>query len=156
MIPLEAAVGETAARRGAPRPSTKGNSMLADFGVGQVLWSLMWFFLFFVWIMLLFQVFIDIFRSPDLGGFAKTMWVLFVVIFPYLGVFVYLIARGGKMAEHRIKDVQTQQAAMDDYVRQTAGSASSPAAELERLASLKEKGVIDDAEFQAMKAKVLS
>jgi hypothetical protein len=130
--------------------------MLAEFGVGQVLWSMMWFFLFFVWIMLLFQVFIDIFRSHDLSGFAKVMWVLFVVILPYLGVFVYLIARGQKMAEHRINEVQTQQAAMDDYVRQTAGTASTPAAELERLAALKEKGVIDEAEFQAMKAKVLS
>src|SRR4051812_18166546 len=107
MNPSTSSVEETARRRGMlPPPSTKGVSMLAEFGVGQVLWSMMWFFLFFVWIMLLFQVFIDIFRSPDLGGFAKVMWVLFVVVLPYLGVFVYLIARGHKMAEHRVAEVQ--------------------------------------------------
>ena len=129
--------------------------MLAEFGVGQVLWSMMWFFLFFVWIMLLFQVFIDIFRSKDLSGFVKFLWILFVIVLPYLGVFVYLIARGHKMAENRVQEVAQQQAVMDDYIRSTAGAASSPAAELERLANLKQQGVIDDAEFAAMKAKVL-
>jgi len=129
--------------------------MLAEFGVGQVLWSMMWFFLFFIWIMILFQVFIDIFRSHDLSGFVKFLWILFVIVLPYLGVFVYLIARGHKMSEHRMAEAKQQQAAMDDYVRSAAGTASSPAAELERLANLKQQGVIDDAEFAAMKAKVL-
>ena len=75
--------------------------MLAEsWGVGQMLWSMMWFFLFFIWIWLLIMVFSDIFRSHDMGGFAKTLWVVFVIVAPYLGVFVYLIARGGKMHEH--------------------------------------------------------
>jgi hypothetical protein len=145
-------------RRGTARRPRKGEQMLAEFGVGQVIWSMMWFFLFFVWIMLLFQVFVDIFRDDDLSGFAKVMWVLFVVILPYLGVFVYLIARGKNMAQNRADEVNAQQAAMDDYVRRTAGSAgaASPSAELERLAGLKERGVISDSEFEQMKAKVLA
>jgi hypothetical protein len=145
-------------RRGTARRPWKGEQMLAEFGVGQVIWSMMWFFLFFVWIMLLFQVFVDIFRDHDLSGFAKFMWVLFVVVLPYLGVFVYLIARGKHMAQNRADEVNAQQAAMDDYVRRTAGTAgtASPSAELERLAALKEKGVISDTEFEQMKAKVLA
>lgn len=130
--------------------------LAAEFGTGQVLWSIIWFFLFFMWIMLLFQVFADIFRSHDLGGAAKALWLVFVIVLPYLGVFVYLIARGPKMAEHNVQQAQAQQAAMNDYIRETAGTASSPAAELERLAALKAAGTIDDAEFARLKAKVLS
>ena len=72
----------------------------AEWGTGQVFWSMLWFFLFFIWIWLLIMVFADIFRSHDLGGLAKTLWVIFVILVPYLGVFVYLIARGHKMGEH--------------------------------------------------------
>ena len=74
-----------------------------DWGVGQVFWSMLWFFLFFIWIWLLIMVFADIFRSHDMGGFAKALWVIFVIFLPYLGVFVYLIARGHKMSEHAIE-----------------------------------------------------
>lgn len=128
----------------------------ADFGVGQVLWSLLWFFLFVIWIMILFYVFTDIFRSKDLGGVAKTLWVLFVIFLPYLGVFVYLIARGNKMAENTVKAAQEQDAAARAYIRDAAGSGGGAAAELARLADLRDKGVIDDAEFQTLKAKVIS
>ena len=128
----------------------------ADFGVGQVLWSFLWFFLFVIWIMILFYVFTDIFRSKDLGGLAKTLWVLFVILTPYLGVFVYLIARGNKMAENTVKAAQEQDAAARAYIRDAAGSDGSPAAELARLADLRDKGVIDDAEFQTLKAKVIA
>ena len=76
-------------------------SLLAEFGTGQVLWSMLWFFMFFIWIWLLIVVFGDIFRSHDLGGVAKTLWVIFVILVPFLGVFVYLIARGHKMSEAR-------------------------------------------------------
>ena len=127
----------------------------ADFGVGQVLWSFLWFFLFVIWIMILFYVFTDIFRSKDLGGVAKTLWVLFVIFLPYLGVFVYLIARGNKMAENTVKAAQEQDAAARAYIRDAAGSGASAADELARLADLKASGVIDDAEFQALKAKVI-
>lgn len=125
-----------------------------EFGTGQVLWSMLWFFLFFIWIMLLFNVFGDIFRDREMGGVAKTLWIIFVFATPYLGVFVYLIARGGKMAENQVAAVKAQDAAMQEYIRSAAGTAS-PADELARLGELKEKGLIDDAEFAAAKAKLL-
>src|ERR1044072_915099 len=126
--------------------------LAADYQVGQFLWSLLWFTMFFIWIWLLIMVFSDIFRSHDLGGFAKFLWVAFVIIFPYLGVLVYLIARGGKMHEHAVQSAQASDAAARAYI-QSAASGSSPADELSRLADLKAKGVISDAEFQQMKAK---
>jgi hypothetical protein len=131
--------------------------MLADeFGSGQVLWSMLWFFLFFIWIWLLITVFADIFRSHDLSGWAKAIWTIFVIFVPYLGVFVYLIARGHKMGEHAMEAAQAQDAAAKEYIRQAAGSTRSPAEELAHLADLKNQGVIDDAEFQRLKAKVVS
>jgi hypothetical protein len=129
--------------------------MLASFGVFQVVISMLWFFLFFVWIMLLFRIFADIFRSDDLSGIAKVAWIVFLVLFIYVGAFAYLIARGGKMAEREARNVAAQQQAAQDYIRQAAGTAASPADELARLAQLKADGVIDDAEFAAMKAKVI-
>ena len=127
----------------------------SEFGSGQVLWSMLWFFMFFIWIWLLITVFADIFRSHDLGGFAKALWVIFVIFIPYLGVFVYLIARGHKMHEHAVEAAQAQDAAARAYIQQAAGSAASPADELARLADLKERGVIDEAEFQKLKAKAV-
>jgi hypothetical protein len=130
--------------------------MLAtSFGVGQVLWSIIWFFLFLMWIMLLFQVTADIFRSHDLSGGVKALWIIFVLVFPYLGIFVYLVARGGKMHEHQIAAMQAQQAAVDDYIRSAAGTSASPADELQRLAGLRDSGVIDADEFARLKAKVI-
>jgi len=82
--------------------------VLADFGTGQVFWSMLWFFLFFIWIWLLIVVFSDIFRSHDMGGFVKFLWILFVIVMPYLGVFVYLIARGNKMSQHAVEDAQLE------------------------------------------------
>lgn len=130
--------------------------MIGAFGVGQVLWSIMWFFLFFVWIMLLLQVFGDIFRSDDLGGVAKFIWVLFVIVTPYLGVFVYLILRGGKMSARQMAAAGEQQAAMREYIAGAAGTVGSPSQELARLADLRDKGVIDDSEFAALKSRVLA
>ena len=125
----------------------------SDFGSGQVFLSMLWFFLFFIWIWLLITVFADIFRSPDLSGGGKALWSIFVIFLPYLGVFVYLIARGGKMHEHAVQQMQQQDAAARAYIRDAAGS-SGPADQLERLVDLKNQGVIDDAEFQRMKAKI--
>jgi multidrug resistance efflux pump len=122
-------------------------TLASDFGTGH---------LFFIWIWLLIIVFSDIFRSHDLGGFAKFLWVIFVIILPYLGVFVYLIARGHKMSEHAQEAAQAQDAAARAYIQQAAGTQSSPADELQRLADLKAQGVIDDAEFQRLKAKAIS
>jgi hypothetical protein len=89
-----------------------------EFGTGQVFWSMLWFFVFFIWIWLLITVFADIFRSHDVGGFAKTIWVLFVIVVPYFGVFVYLIARGHKMSEHAIEAAQAQDSAQRAYIQQ--------------------------------------
>jgi hypothetical protein len=139
------------------RPAAReGRQLLAsDFGSGQVFLSMLWFFLFFIWIWLLIAVFGDIFRSHDMGGGAKAIWVIFVILVPYLGVFVYLIARGHKMSEHAMEAAQAQDAAQRAYIQQAAGTAPSAADELARIADLKAKGVIDDAEFAAMKAKVV-
>ena len=128
----------------------------ADWGVGEFLWSLIWFTLFFIWIWLLITVFADIFRSHDMGGLAKTLWVLFVIFMPYLGVFVYLIARGHKMSEHAMQQAQAADAAQRAYIQDAAGTGGSAADELARLSDLKAKGVIDEAEFQSLKAKVVS
>jgi hypothetical protein len=128
--------------------------VLADWQVGQLFWSMLWFTLFFVWIWLLIAVFGDIFRSPDLGGVAKAIWTIFVIFLPYLVVFVYLIARGHKMSEHAMQRAQAQEAATRAYIQQVA--TTSPADELARLADLRERGVIDEAEFQALKAKAMA
>ena len=130
--------------------------LASDFGTGQVFLSMLWFFLFFICIWLLITVFADIFRSHDMGGFAKFLWVIFVIFLPYLGVFVYLIARGHKMSEHALEAAQAQDAAARAYIQQAAGTSASPADELARLADLKGQGVITDAEFQQMKAKIVS
>jgi hypothetical protein len=130
----------------------------SDFGTGQVFLSLLWFFMFFIWIWLLIMVFGDLFRSHDLSGWAKAAWVIGIVIVPYLGVLAYLIARGGKMHEHAVQAAQAQDAAFRQYVQQAAGTSGgrSVADELTRLADLKEKGVITDAEFEQLKAKTLA
>ena len=118
--------------------------------------TMLYFFLFIIWIWLLIMVFVDIFRSQDMGGWAKALWVIFVIIVPFLGVFVYLIARGGKMHERAAQEAAQQQQAFDQYVRQTAGSSGDTASQLQKLADLKSLGVLSDAEFEAQKAKLLA
>ena len=129
------------------------------FGYAYPILSLIWmmfvFFVFILWIWLLISVFMDIVRSHDLSGVAKAFWVLFVIILPFLGVLVYLIARGGKMHERAVDQAAEQQKAFDTYVKQTAGAGSN-AEELSKLADLKTQGVLSDAEFEAQKAKLLA
>jgi hypothetical protein len=127
-----------------------------EFGTGQVFWSMLWFFCFFIWITLLIRVFADIFRSHEMSGGAKALWIVFVIVLPYLGVLVYLIARGKEMSQHTIEDVQARDAAQRQYIQTVAGSGASPAEEIARLADLRDKGLIDEAEFQAGKAKALT
>ena len=130
--------------------------MLAyDYPAGGVFVSMLYFFLFFIWLMLLFRVFGDIFRSHDMGGFAKAIWTIFVIVVPFLGVFIYLIARGRSMGERDLAAAQAQQEAFKSYVQQTAGTAGT-ASELAGLAELKQQGVLTDAEFEAQKAKLLA
>jgi hypothetical protein len=126
----------------------------AEWGTGEVFLTMFWFFLFFIWIMLLFQVFVDIF-SRSYSGVAKAIWIIVVLVLPYLGVFLYLIVNGGKMARFQQKVVQEQQDAIDQHIRETAGTAS-PADQLAKLADLHDRGKLTDAEYTAMKAKVVA
>ena len=127
-----------------------------DFGSGQVFVDLLMFVLFFIWIWLLIVVFSDVFRSHDLSGWAKAAWVIGIVVFPYLGVLLYLIVRGSKMAQHAQQAAAAQDAAAKAYIQQAAGSSGSVADEIQRLADLKAQGVISDAEFETGKAKALA
>ena len=128
--------------------------MLAYYYPQQSLfWTMLEFFLFVIWIWILIAIFGDIFRSHDMGGWAKALWVIFVILLPLIGVLVYLIARGGKMQRRALEESQRQQQAFDAHVREVAGA--SPVDELARLADLRDKGALTDAEFQAQKAKLL-
>jgi ABC-type Fe3+ transport system permease subunit len=129
---------------------------LAEFGTGQVFLSMLYFFLFFIWLWLLIVVFGDIFRSRDLGGVAKALWVIFVIVVPYLGVFVYLIARGHKMSEHAMQAAQAQDEAQRAYIQSAVSASPSTADEIARLVDLKNQGAISDAEFDQAKAKALA
>ena len=130
--------------------------LAAEWGTGQVLWSILWFFLFFVWIMLIFTIFGDIIRSDDMGGWAKALWSIFIIFVPFLGIFLYLIVRGGSMADRQARAAQQQQAAVNDYIRTTAGSDTSEADQLAKLADLHSSGKLDDAEYASAKAKVIN
>jgi hypothetical protein len=118
----------------------------------DLFWTMLEIFAFVLYFWLLIAIFTDIFRSSDLGGGSKAIFVFFI---PLLGILVYLIARGGKMHERAARDAQQQQEAFDSYVKETAGT-SSTTDELAKLADLKEKGVLSDAEFEAQKAKLLA
>jgi ABC-type multidrug transport system fused ATPase/permease subunit len=119
-------------------------------------WTIVEIFLWVIWIWILITVFIDIFRSHDLSGLAKALWLLFVLFIPLIGVLVYLIARGGSMHERAMRQSQQQDQAFRDYVRATAQTPGSSADQLERLASLRDRGVITPEEFDHEKAKVLA
>jgi len=125
-----------------------------NWGLGEVLWAMLYFTCFFIWIWLAISVFIDIFRSPDMGGVHKAIWVVAIFIVPLFGVLAYLIVRGGKMNQHAIEAAKAQDAAMQNYIRSAAGT--TPADELHRLADLKDRGDIDQAEFDKLKSKVVS
>jgi len=120
----------------------------------NVFWSMFIFFLWIIWIWILITVFIDIFRSRDLSGWAKALWVLFVLFIPLIGVLVYLIARGGKMHERAVQQAQRQDREFRAYV-QEAASPESSADQLAKLASLRDRGVISAEEFEREKTKVL-
>jgi ABC-type multidrug transport system fused ATPase/permease subunit len=126
-----------------------------DYPILGFFFSVLMIALFVIWLWLLFSVLIDVFRSEDLNGWTKALWVIFVVLMPYLGVLVYLIARGGKMHERAVRGAVKHQQEFDDYVRQTA-STGSTADELQKLAGLRDTGVISPEEFETQKAKLLA
>jgi hypothetical protein len=128
--------------------------LASSFPLLNVFWSILVFFIFFLWIFLLITILIDVFASHDMGGWAKAFWILFIIVFPFLGVLVYVIARGGKMQQHRLEMMKRSQDAFDEEVRNASGT--NVADQLHKLSDLKDKGVLTDAEFEAQKAKLLS
>ena len=128
----------------------------SDYPLLSVFWSILFFTFFFLWIFITIQVVVDIFRSRDLKGWAKALWLLLLIVGPpFIGVLIYLIARGGKMHQHQIDAAKQQEAAFSEYVKQ-AGGGSNVADQLHKLSDLKDKGVITQGEFDAQKAKLLS
>jgi len=129
-----------------------------DYPLLNLFWTMLWFFLFIAWIFLLFSLIVDIFRSRDLGGWAKALWVLFIVILPVLGALVYLIARGGSMHERAAQEYAEREKAFRGYVQEAAGSSGSAgvADEVSKLARLRDSGTLTTEEFEAQKAKLLS
>jgi uncharacterized membrane protein YcjF (UPF0283 family) len=115
------------------------------------------FFALFIWIWLVIGVFTDIIRSHDLSGWGKALWVVAIIVLPFIGVLIYLIARGGKMQERAANQAQAQDDAFRDYVKHSAGNgATGSADQLATLADLRERGVISEAEFEQQKSKVLA
>ena len=125
----------------------------ADYPFLDILWTMMIFFLFVIWIWILITVFVDIFRRRDTSGFAKALWIIFVILTPYLGVLIYLIVNHDGMAERNVKQMQAQQAATDDYIRSVSGGS---AAEIEKAKGLLDSGAITQAEFDTIKQKALA
>lgn len=123
----------------------------------DIFWTMLWFFLFIAWISLLISLMADIFRSKDLSGLAKALWMLLIIVTPLLGSLIYLIARGRGMAERSAKEHGRQEEAFRDYVREAApNSGSSIADELAKLADLRDAGTITADEFETQKAKLLA
>ncbi|WP_354641470.1 SHOCT domain-containing protein [Kitasatospora camelliae] len=137
-----------------------------DYPLLNIFWTMMWLFLWILWFFLLFKIITDIFRSHDMNGWGKAGWLVFVILLPFLGVFVYLIARGRSMGERDLKQAQENEAAFRAYIQDAAAvppsggtggtAAASHADELAKLAELKNSGAISEAEFQRAKEKILA
>jgi hypothetical protein len=128
--------------------------LAADYPFLDVLWTMFVFFAFIIWIWLLITCFADIFRRRDTSGFSKALWIIFLIVAPYFGVLIYLIANHDGMADRNIAQAQKQQEQMDAYVKSVAGSGGA-AAEIEKAKGLLDSGAITQAEFDAIKAKAL-
>ncbi|MFE3031467.1 SHOCT domain-containing protein [Streptomyces canus] len=129
-----------------------------DYPLLSVFWSMLWLFLWIMWFVLLFRVVVDIFRDDALSGWAKAGWLVFTIVLPFLGVFVYVIARGKNMGRREVAQARAQQQAFDSYIRETAkdGGGTTSVDELARLSEIRAKGDITDAEFARAKELVLS
>ena len=128
----------------------------ADYPFLDVFWTMIIFFFWVIWIWILVTVLIDIFRRHDISGWGKAAWTLFVIVLPYLGVFVYLISQGKGMAERRADEMRASQASFDSYVRDVATAESSPSDQIAKAKELLDSGAIDQAEFDALKRKALA
>ncbi|MFI6338904.1 SHOCT domain-containing protein [Streptomyces sp. NPDC050535] len=129
-----------------------------DYPLLGAFWTMMWIFLWILWIILVFRVIGDVFRDDSLSGWGKTGWTFFVIILPYLGIFVYLIARGRDMGKREQQAAGARQQSLDAYLQGSAGSAGTGghAHELTKLSELKSRGVLTETEFQHAKEKVLA
>jgi ABC-type multidrug transport system fused ATPase/permease subunit len=122
----------------------------------DVLWTGFIFFLWIIWFWLLFTVFIDVFRRHDISGGKKTLWLIFVIILPFLGVFIYIITQNDGMTQRNIERAQAQRSQFDQYVRETAGASGGAAAEIDTAKQLLDQGAISQEEFDALKKKALA
>ena len=127
----------------------------ADYPFLDILWTMLVFFAWVIWFWLLITVFSDIFRRQDISGWGKAGWSLLVIVLPYLGVFIYLIAHGSSMAERRERDMQATQSAVDDHIRQVA-SDGGPTEQIAKAKQLLDSGAIDATEFEQLKRKALA
>ncbi|MHA5048356.1 SHOCT domain-containing protein [Streptomyces sp. SD15] len=129
-----------------------------DYPLLSAFWTMLWFFLWILWFILLFRIIVDIFRDEDMGGWAKAGWLAFVILLPFLGVFVYVIARGKDMGRREVAQAREQQKAFDSYIRETAGGKGAPSSvdELAKLSEIRARGDITDDEFRRAKELVLS
>ena len=130
--------------------------LAADYPFLDVFWTMLVFFVWVAWFMLLFRVIGDIFRRDDLGGGGKVLWLIFVIILPFLGVFVYLIAENQGMAQRDLERAQASRQQFDAYVREAASTGGGAAAEIEKAKQLLDSGALTQAEFDAIKAKALA
>lgn len=129
---------------------TNGQYPLLD-----VFWTMLWFFLWILWIFLLIRIISDVFRSDDLSGWGKAAWIVLIIILPLIGVLAYVIARGHKMHEHDQRQAEAADQAFRSYVQSAAGTSPSAADEIAKLAALRDQGHLTEAEFQAQKARLL-
>jgi hypothetical protein len=128
--------------------------LAADYPFLDVLWTMLIFFCFIIWLLILFRVIVDIFRRHDIHGGAKTLWLIFVIVLPFLGVFVYLIAESKGMAERNVQDARAAQQQFDDHVKSVSGGGA--ASEIEKAKTLLDSGAITQTEYDAIKTKALA
>lgn len=127
-----------------------------DYPLLNLFWTMLWLFLWILWIFLLIRIIVDVFRSDDMGGWAKAAWTIFIIVLPFLGVLVYLIVRGGSMHVRDARQAEQSQMALRQYVQHAAGTSTSTAEELSKLAALRDQGVLTDDEFASQKARLLA
>jgi len=127
----------------------------ADYPFLNILWSMIIFFAWVIWIWMMIVILTDVFRRPDIGGWAKAAWTVFLIVLPFLGVLAYLISQHDKMAERRVKDVQAQQAVVDSHIRDVSGG-DGPAGEIANAKQLLDSGAIDQTEFDQLKRRALA
>ena len=129
--------------------------LAADYPFLDILWSMIIFFAWVVWIWMMIVILTDVFRRPDIGGWAKAAWTVFLIVLPFLGALVYLIGQHDKMAERRLSDARAQQSLMDEHIKSVAGG-DGPANEIANAKQLLDSGAIDDAEFAQIKRHALA